>query len=897
MQENIRPMITVLSVVIAVLFLPPLAGGADFQSSWPENFERPWAGPEYWANRLQDWRISGGRLECVEERPAKPMRTLHLLTHRMAVRDGDISMSVRTGAIEGVSALTPGAAAGFLIGPGVELEYRAASLVHHSPGPGGGLFAGIDATGRLFIRDFGTKDMDLLAAHQGAGMPDEVELRLSIQPAGARYIIFFSGHDPTTEEQLGQVTLEGVVMLKLMGNLALVSHSGEAEPGGRFWFRDWHITGSKIDEHDSALCGPILCTQYTLHNAILKMTAQMMPLGERDNREVALEILESGRWKRVATSDIITPGYTAPFRVEGWGAGEDTPYRVVYNLLQADGQSRAYTWSGTVRSEPLDKPEIVVAAFTGNHNVQQFWFHEGTWQLSDVTKRGVEVGYYPWSKEGVWFPHHDLTGNVAKQQPDLLFFSGDQVYEVASPTTPDFEKPYLDYLYKWYLWCWAFRDLCSSLPAVTIPDDHDIYQGNIWGAGGKKAETFDDGGYTMPPDWVNMVQRTQTSHLPDPFDPTPVEQGIDVYYTSMNYGGISFAIIEDRKFKSSPTVMLPEAKVVNGFCRNPDFDPVAQADVPGAVLLGERQLRFLGDWASDLRQGVWMKVLLSQTLFAACATIPADKVNDDQFVPKMRRLYSDEYPSNDIPVIDMDTNAWPQTGRNRALYEIRRGFAFHIAGDQHLGTTIQYGIDEWNDASWALCVPSVANFWARRWYPAKLDGARGENMPRYAGEYRDGFGNLITVHAAANPVVSDMVPATLHDNSPGYGIAKFNREDRTITVACWPRYVDPSNRWSRPYPGWPITIKQTDNYGGRADLYLPTIEVTGMNDPVVQVVDEEDGEVVYTLRIRGTSFRPRIFKRGTYTVKVGEQGTDMMKILTGVKPVPAEKGEKVGVSF
>ena len=71
----------------------------------------------------------------------------------------------------------------------------------------------------------------------------------------------------------------------------------------------------------------------------------------------------------------------------------------------------------------------------------------------------------------------------------------------------------------------------------------------------------DAGGYKMPPEWVNMVQRTQTSHLPDPFDATAVEQGIGVYYCNMNYAGISFAIIEDRKFKSAPKMLLPDAKV------------------------------------------------------------------------------------------------------------------------------------------------------------------------------------------------------------------------------------------------------------------------------------------------------------------------------------------------
>jgi len=67
-------------------------------------------------------------------------------------------------------------------------------------------------------------------------------------------------------------------------------------------------------------------------------------------------------------------------------------------------------------------------------------------------------------------------------------------------------------------------------PAVAIPDDHDVGHPNLWGAGGRKAERPDgsDGGYFLPPASVNMVQRQQTWHLPDPVDPAPVRQGIAV---------------------------------------------------------------------------------------------------------------------------------------------------------------------------------------------------------------------------------------------------------------------------------------------------------------------------------------------------------------------------------
>jgi hypothetical protein len=83
-----------------------------------------------------------------------------------------------------------------------------------------------------------------------------------------------------------------------------------------------------------------------------------------------------------------------------------------------------------------------------------------------------------------------------------------------------------------------------------------------------------------------------------------------------------------------------------------------------------------------------------------------------------------------------------------------------------------------------------------------------------------------------------------------------------------------------------------DNYGRKAYGELPTIKVSGMVEPVVQVIDEADGEIVYTLRIKGTTFRPKVFRDGTYTVKVGELGTQNAKTFEKVQLAP-EKEMKV----
>ena len=116
-------------------------------------------------------------------------------------------------------------------------------------------------------------------------------------------------------------------------------------------------------------------------------------------------------------------------------------------------------------------------------------------------------------------------------------------------------------------------------------------------------------------------------------------------------------------------------------------------------------------------------------------------------------------------------------------------------------------------------------------------------------------------------------------------------------MECWPRNVDITDPATKQYPGWPRTIDQQDNYARQPVAYLPTIEVTGITNPVVQVIDESNDEIVYTLRINDTSFRPKIFKTGKYTVKVGQQGTRRWRTLRGIQSLDLDKTKTMKVNF
>ena len=883
----------IIFTTLLVITLSNLVQAADYQSNWPANLERVWIGPDYWGDRLQDWRLADGRVECVEAARRYPMRVLHLLTYELAEAEGNLRMSVRTGALD------PGQGGeetwtGFLIGsggPGV--DYRITALAHHKPGEDGGIIAAIDGTGKVILRDFsgstlgenlwsinGPLNLGIVpiikpAKTGGEGFQPssfrDVILTLVVTPESRGYRIYLAAHDAATQTLISEAGYRGVAAKQLDGGLALVSHLAPQNGTRGYWFRDWSIAGSKVVHHPERQFGPVLCTQYTLSGGVLKLTAQMPPLGRDDNPQAELQLEKNGAWKSAASSRLKSNSYTFPFRVDNWDGSEQRQYRVVYDLHTGLNARETFYFEGTIQKEPTDKNTFVLAAFTGHK---------------------IFTGVLKWNSNGIWFPHNELVVAVRSHQPDLLFFSGDQIYEgdLTGAQREPLEKALLDYLDKWYRWCWAFRDLARAIPCICIPDDHDVYHGNLWGAGGRHAVTADDGGYIMDPLFVNMVQETQTSHLPDPYDPTPVEQGIGVYYTALNYGGISFAILEDRKWKSSPTVAVTKGKFVNGWPQNPNFNAATESDVPGAELLGPRQIEFLHQWSQDWWHETWFKVALSQTLFANVATLPRGATLDS-VLPQTPFILPDVYPTDWNLAVDADSNGWPQSARNQALYELRRGLALHVSGDQHLGSTVQYGIDGWRDAGYSLCVPSIANTWPRRWYPPQPGKNWKAGDPPYTGNFLDGFGNHMTVFAVSNPVISGHEPAALYDRAPGYGIARFDKARQTITLEVWPRWEDPTQPAAKPYPGWPITISVFENDGRAAAAYLPRLHIQGLENPVIQVVEEQSGEVLYTLRVRGTEFRPKVFQPGTYRVRIGN-GDAWLKTIEGVTALAPDQ-EKV----
>jgi len=552
---------------------------------------------------------------------------------------------------------------------------------------------------------------------------------------------------------------------------------------------------------------------YTHQDGVLKLSTQLFPLKPGEKREARLEFKRGGKWVEEAKAEVHYPGWDAHFRIEKWDNTKNVPYRVLH------GDKAKF--EGLVRRDPSDKEEIVVANLSCN---------------SSRTPG----------------PRKEIVDNLRRHDPDLLYFGGDQHYRHTEHTTG------------WIEFGLQYRDIIRDRPAVSIPDDHDVGHGNVWGESGKRSRIRGDadGGYRYPVKYVNQVQRQQTSSLPDPVDPDPVNRDIGVYFTRLNVGGVDFAVLEDRKFKSGPAGKIPKMGPRPDHINDPKYDP-KKIDLPGLELLGPRQEKFLEDWSADWT-GSEMKGVLSQTAFCGAVHMHGG--------PKSRLL------------ADLDCNGWPQTPSRRALKLIRRAWAVHLCGDQHLAVVVKHGINDYGDGPYGFTGPALVNtIYGRWWHP--LDEKPGPNpvpdspLP-WTGDFKDGLGNKISMLAYANP--EDR--SDEKKRGDGYGIVRFNKKTRKVTMECWPRFCDVTDGDKVQYPGWPITIDQDANDGRKIAGWLPELRFDKGVNPVVQVIEEVTGEVLYTARARGNRFQPRVYSKGKYTVKVGLQKPDS-STLKGVESV------------
>lgn len=754
-----------LALLTAVVGAPTLALSETLTKTmriddWASVHDRVFLGGGVWANPMEDWRVQDGWAAC---QTAGGGRNIHSLLHELSDAGKPFMMSVE---VQRPDKLAKDGGAGFRLGITTDIDdYRARCFAQS------GMNVGL-------LGD--TLRIGPVQQKLPTAAPRHFALVLVGKPVDESVELTLSAADPKTGKPIGSVT-HSVPANKLKGNFALASQfSGvkgrPSSPGYRF--TDWRLSGDAFMHHPDRAFGPIMWSMYSLSDNrnddgyVMKLTALLGPMGKKDNKTVELEAKRGGSWRQIASAELDPDAWTATFRTANWDEKQATPYRVVYREKRSGAGEQIHTWSGTIRANPT-KPMRIGALTCQN---------------------------------AVGFPYKPVADNLVNLDTDLLYFSGDQLYEnhggfgvIRNPADPAI----LNYLRKFYMFGWAFREAMANAPTICLPDDHDVFHGNIWGEAGEpllKGSTSSNGGYIQPAKMVNVVHKTNCSHHPDFASPRPVKQDISVYYGDMVYGGVGFAIIADRQWKSAPGKSGNKSGRVD-HVTDPKFD-TSTFDKDGLVMLGERQEKFLENWASDWR-GHTMKVVLSQTVFAGVAT------------------HHGKYDG--YLVADLDSGSWPQTPRNRAIDIMRSAMPLHICGDQHLASAVQYGVDKQRDSFWAFCTPAISVGYQRWWRPDELDNMPQTNRPAHrlpnTGEYLDGLGNKAYVYAIANPGKNFREGGgnrydLAHRKNSGFGLVTIDTNAKTYKLECFKFLIDATDgKPDNQYPGWPLTIHQAENKG------------------------------------------------------------------------------------
>lgn len=703
---------------------PPVSDPQEhtiYRANWAGT--RIWIGPEFWANSLTDWKIENG----IVYGTSAPRRTLHLIPYRITEGLGEFRTSID---IFSTNISKKGSTwGGYILGITGPVDGNRSALVNSK----GGLEIGIRDNGVLFIGE------KMVLTNLDISRP--INLTTQLQPGLIKL---------TASQNMGaDHTLTAIYNTSsIAGNIALASISNSGGFNSAWAFSNWNVSGNRLSKNTESEFGPIFWSQYFLDRNTLRLTAHLAPSHDPTAKKAYLETEKNpGVWVRMGTTTIDTLSSTATFELPEWDTDRETNYRVVYSWEKKD-----YFWEGTIRKPPVDKDEFKLAVLSCDH--------------------------------GELFPNSKISRNVALQNPDMIFFAGDQIYEGYGGMAPKRNAPIKtatqDYLWKYWQFGWSWRDLLKNRPSVIIPDDHDYYQGNIWGDSCKALAQSEDGsyelqsgGFLMSPAWINAMQRTQVSHLPPPASEDLCGDGIETFYTSMNYAGIDFAVLEDRKFKTSPKTALEAIGTTS--TTNDQQEIIRQAgESTGSdnTILGDKQLTFLENWIAT-REPNSLKFVMSQTIFAKASTHAGR--------PLARRLH------------DFDSNGWPSSSRNNVLRALQTPGVLMIHGDQHFGSLLQHGIDDWEDGPLAFMTTGTSNGFPRAWWPQSDTDSPPPSNEGSTGRFYDDFANKVTVIATGNPDINFQTAITLYQDlveiqnakGSGHGMLLANKRTGNITFELW----------------------------------------------------------------------------------------------------------------
>jgi hypothetical protein len=71
----------------------------------------------------------------------------------------------------------------------------------------------------------------------------------------------------------------------------------------------------------------------------------------------------------------------------------------------------------------------------------------------------------------------------------------------------------------------------------------------------------------------------------------------------------------------------------------------------------------------------------------------------------------------------------------------------------------------------------------------------------------------------------------------------------------------------------------------------------GIENPVVQVSNQETGELIYSIRISTSNFKPKVFEKGKYEVSIMNPEDGHIKVIDDLDSILPDDNKTLTVSF
>lgn len=131
----------------------------------------------------------------------------------------------------------------------------------------------------------------------------------------------------------------------------------------------------------------------------------------------------------------------------------------------------------------------------------------------------------------------------------------------------------------------------------------------------------------------------------------------------------------------------------------------------------------------------------------------------------------------------------------------------------------------------------------------------------------------------------------------GIGYIEVNPATRDITYNRIATKSTSTTKVGKPLPGWPISCKHNMAYDREHVGYLPAIEIMGKPNAVIQIINENNDKLVYSLRSGGTAFLPRVFNIGHYIMHIGEPETTSKHTFPNLTPRALSEAPTIRVAL